>query len=90
MPTHLHEAGVPLSLLRPDPAKRAGLEEIRDDLMTRIDETEREGWFGGVERMKSASPQSKKSSPRSTGVLALPSSTAAGVCALINFQIDHR
>ena len=37
------------SLLRPDPAQRARLAEMRDNLIARIAEAEREGWLGEVE-----------------------------------------
>ena len=40
------------SLLRPDPAQRVRLEEIRDNLIARIAEAEREGWLGEVEGLK--------------------------------------
>jgi len=40
------------SLLRPDPAQRARLEEIRRNLHDRIAEAEREGWLGEVEGLK--------------------------------------
>jgi hypothetical protein len=39
-------------LLRPDPAQRGRLEEIRDNLHDRIAEAEREGWLGEVEGLK--------------------------------------
>jgi len=39
-------------LLRPEPAQRSRLEEIRDNLLARIDEAEREGWLGEVEGLK--------------------------------------
>ncbi|MET7304369.1 site-specific integrase [Embleya sp. NPDC005575] len=46
----VHEhACVRCSLLRPDPAQRARLEEIRENLEARITEAEREGWLGEVE-----------------------------------------
>ncbi len=46
----VHEhACVRCSLLRPDPAQRARLEEIRDNLHDRIAEAEREGWLGEIE-----------------------------------------
>ncbi|MGW6426695.1 hypothetical protein ACWF82_28825 [Nocardia sp. NPDC055053] len=46
----VHEhACVRCSLLRPDPAQRARLEEIRDNLEARIIEAKREGWLGEVE-----------------------------------------
>ncbi|MEU1035803.1 site-specific integrase [Streptomyces mirabilis] len=40
------------SLLRPDPAQRGRLEEIRDNLVARISEAEREGWLGEVEGLR--------------------------------------
>lgn len=36
-------------MLRPDPAQRDRLVEIRDNLLARIAEAEREGWLGEVE-----------------------------------------
>ncbi len=49
----IHEhACVRCSLLRPDPAKRARLEEIRDNLEARIIEAKREGWLGEVEGLQ--------------------------------------
>ncbi|MET7534561.1 MULTISPECIES: hypothetical protein [Streptomyces] len=36
-------------MLWPDPAQRARLVEIRDNLIARIGEAEREGWLGEVE-----------------------------------------
>ncbi|WP_053680395.1 hypothetical protein [Streptomyces sp. XY66] len=49
----VHEhACVRCSLLRPDPAPRGRLEEIRDNLIARIAEGEREGWLGEVEALK--------------------------------------
>ncbi|MFD5786746.1 tyrosine-type recombinase/integrase [Streptomyces sp. NPDC127037] len=49
----VHEhACVRCSLLRPDPAQRGRLEEIRDNLVARIAEAEREGWLGEVEGLK--------------------------------------
>ena len=36
----------------PDPAQRPRLAEIRDNLITRIAEAEREGWLGEVEGLK--------------------------------------
>jgi hypothetical protein len=46
------EACVRCSLLRPEPAQRARLEEIRRNLHDRIAEAEREGWLGEVEGLK--------------------------------------
>jgi hypothetical protein len=49
----VHEhACVRCALLRPDPAQRARLEEIRDNLHDRIAEAEREGWPGEIEGLK--------------------------------------
>ena len=49
----IHEhACVRCSLLRPDPAQRQRLEQIRDNLQDRIAEAEREGWPGEVEGLK--------------------------------------
>lgn len=49
----VHEhACVHCSLLRPDPAQRARLEEIRDNLLARIAEAEREGWLGEIEGLR--------------------------------------
>jgi hypothetical protein len=39
-------------LLRPDPAGRHRIEEIRDNLHARIDEARREGWFGEVDGLQ--------------------------------------
>jgi hypothetical protein len=39
-------------MLRPDPAQRSRLVEIRDNLNDRIAEAEREGWLGEVEGLK--------------------------------------
>ncbi len=49
----VHEhACVRCSLLRPDPAQRGRLKEIRDNLLARIAEAEREGWPGEIEGLK--------------------------------------
>jgi hypothetical protein len=49
----IHEhACVRCSLLRPSPAQRAPLEEIRDNLEARIAEAIREGWLGEVEGLQ--------------------------------------
>ncbi len=49
----IHEhACVRCSLLRPDPAQRARLEEIRRNLHDRIAEAQREGWLGEAEGLK--------------------------------------
>jgi integrase len=39
-------------LLRPDPASRHRLDEIRDNLLARIDEARREGWLGEVDGLQ--------------------------------------
>jgi integrase len=49
----VHEhACVRCSLLRPDPAQQARLEEIRDNLLARIAEAQRDGWLGEVEGLQ--------------------------------------
>jgi hypothetical protein len=49
----IHEhACVRCSLLRPDPAQRHRLEEIRANLLDRIAEAEREGWLAEVEGLQ--------------------------------------
>ncbi|KMO96061.1 hypothetical protein ACS04_20475 [Streptomyces roseus] len=49
----IHEhACVRCSLLRPDPAQRGRLVEIRDNLLDRIAEAEREGWLGEIEGLR--------------------------------------
>lgn len=51
-PCQHEHACVRCSLLRPDPAQRDRLEEIRDNLHDRIAEAEREGWLGEIEGLK--------------------------------------
>ncbi|MFD4698543.1 tyrosine-type recombinase/integrase [Streptomyces niveus] len=49
----IHEhACVRCSLLRPDPAQRGRLVEIRDNLIDRISEAEKEGWLGEIEGLQ--------------------------------------
>lgn len=49
----IHEhACIRCSMLRPDPAQRARLTEIRDNLLARITEAEREGWLGEIEGLE--------------------------------------
>ncbi|MFF9908958.1 tyrosine-type recombinase/integrase [Streptomyces sp. NPDC013457] len=49
----VHEhACVRCSLLRPDPAQRPRLIEIRQNLLDRIAEAEREGWLGEIEGLR--------------------------------------
>jgi hypothetical protein len=49
----VHEhACIRCSMLGPDPAQRAQLVEIRDNLIARIAEAEREGWLGEVEGLQ--------------------------------------
>jgi hypothetical protein len=54
------------SLLRPDPAQRGRLEEIRANLHDRIAEAERESWLGEIEGLKVSLPTPRTNSPRST------------------------
>ncbi|MFI6341130.1 hypothetical protein [Streptomyces sp. NPDC050535] len=39
-------------MLRPDPAQRGRLTEIRDNLLARITEAEREGWLGEMKGLE--------------------------------------
>lgn len=49
----IHEhACIRCSMLRPDPDQRQRLLEIRDNLIDRITEAEREGWLGEVEGLR--------------------------------------
>ncbi|MFJ5888135.1 tyrosine-type recombinase/integrase [Streptomyces californicus] len=49
----IHEhACVRCSMLRPDPAQRPRMVEIRDNLRDRIAEAEREGWLGEIEGLQ--------------------------------------
>ncbi|MEU2395039.1 site-specific integrase [Streptomyces sp. NPDC007369] len=49
----IHEhACIRCSLLRPDPAQRGRLKEIRDNLVARVAEAEHEGWLGEVEGLR--------------------------------------
>ncbi|MFD3476682.1 tyrosine-type recombinase/integrase [Streptomyces sp. NPDC058695] len=49
----IHEhACVRCSLLRPDPAQRDRLVEIRDNLIDRIAEAEQQGWLGEIEGLR--------------------------------------
>ncbi|MCI2421394.1 hypothetical protein MOQ72_28555 [Saccharopolyspora sp. K220] len=41
-------------LLRPDPAQRRRITEVRENLLARIDEAHREGWLGEVEGLKTS------------------------------------
>jgi hypothetical protein len=41
-------------MLRPDPAERPRLVEIRDNLIDRIAEAKREGWLGEVEGLETS------------------------------------
>ena len=46
------ESCIRCPLLRIDPAQRSRLEDIRDNLLGRIAEAEREGWTGEAEGLK--------------------------------------
>jgi hypothetical protein len=49
----IHEhACIRCSLLRPEPSQRDRLTEIRDNLLDRITEAQREGWLGEVEGLE--------------------------------------
>ncbi|MFJ2241815.1 tyrosine-type recombinase/integrase [Streptomyces sp. NPDC087859] len=81
----IHEhACVRCSLLRPDPAQRGRLVEIRDNLIARITEARTEGWLGEIEglevslsgaRDKLALLDAEQGSAGQTVDLAMPSFT---------------
>ncbi|MFJ9034717.1 tyrosine-type recombinase/integrase [Streptomyces sp. NPDC102274] len=48
----IHEACLRCSMHWPDPAQRSRIVEIRDNLVARIAEAEREGWLGEVEGLQ--------------------------------------
>ncbi|WP_169316722.1 hypothetical protein [Actinacidiphila oryziradicis] len=64
------------SLLRPDPAQRDRIVQIRDNLLDRIAEAEREGWRGEVEGLEvslaGAEQKLAQVDERSTVDLGLP------------------
>ena len=41
-------------MLRPDPTQQSRLQDIRDNLIARIAEAEREGWLGEVEGLQTS------------------------------------
>lgn len=73
--------------MRPDPAQRARLVEIRDNLIARIAEAKREGWLGEIDglRVSMAGAQDKlaqidatiQQSARTTN-LGMPTFTSRG------------
>ena len=50
--SELYTVSSPEAVLRPDPAHRARLVEIRDNLHARIAEARREGWLGEVDGLQ--------------------------------------
>lgn len=83
----VHEhACVRCSLLRPDPAQRGRLEEIRDNLLARIAEAEREGWLGEVEGLnvslagaEDKLAQIDRQSQKATIILGMPTTRSGDV-----------
>jgi hypothetical protein len=53
-PLHPRARGIRCPLLRPDPAQKHRLTEIRANLAARIAEAEREGWTGEAEGLKAS------------------------------------
>lgn len=51
-PAKFREACLRCPLLRPDPAERDRLVEIRDNLIARITEAHHQGWLGEVEGLQ--------------------------------------
>jgi hypothetical protein len=88
-PVKFREACVRCSLLRPHPTQRARLEEIRDNLESRIIEAKREGWLGEVEGLQVSYSGVKDklaqidATLRKTGAVALgmPPGSISGRCS---------
>jgi hypothetical protein len=81
----IHEhACVRCSLLRPDPAQRARLAGIRDTLIARSTEAEREGWLGEVEGLR-VSLAGAEDTPRSTDAVRRASAWACRAAS----QLPH-
>ncbi|MEU5451389.1 MULTISPECIES: hypothetical protein [Streptomyces] len=76
------------SLLAPrtDPAQRGRLEKIRDNLLARVAETEREGWLGEVGRLtvslagaEDKLAQIDRQSQKATIILGMPTTRSGDV-----------
>jgi hypothetical protein len=48
----VRSTGLRCPLLRPDPAQRGRLDDIRDNLLVRIEEAHHDDWLGEVEGLK--------------------------------------
>jgi hypothetical protein len=57
-------------LLRIDPAQRHRLKEIRDNLLARIDEAEREGWTGEAEGLRVSLAAAEQKLAQADGLIA--------------------
>ena len=77
---------VECSLLRPDPAQRARLAEIRDNLIARTAEAETEGWLGEVEGLQVSLAVPRRSSASSIGATGSirPWTLASPPCVVID------
>ncbi|MFF3031060.1 hypothetical protein ACFVS7_08670 [Streptomyces rubiginosohelvolus] len=83
-------------MLWPDPAQRDRLVEIRDNLLARIAEAEREGWLGEVEglQMSLAGAEEKltqldrRQSNRSVVDLGIPAPATRVVGAVRNKSVN--
>jgi integrase len=76
----IHEhACVRCSLLRPDPAQRDRLAEVRDNLRARIDEARREGWLGEVEGLKVSLAGAKQKLAQANELAARQSTVRLGM-----------
>jgi hypothetical protein len=74
----------------PDPAQRPRIAEIRDNLIARIDEAEREGWLGEVEGLKvslaaaddklAQIDRRSRGQPTNLGVPAVPAPRQPATC----------
>jgi Site-specific recombinase XerD len=66
-------------LLRPDPAQRHRIVEIRDNLHARIDEAQREGWLGEVEGLKVSLAAAEQKLAQLDGTARRPATVHIGV-----------
>jgi len=89
------QRGLRCPLLWPDPTQRPRLVEIRDNLIDRIAEAEREGWLGEVEGLRislaaAADKLNQISQTTATGSCAIGHSGAPDVSNVVAVTITTR
>jgi hypothetical protein len=76
----IHEhACLRCSLLRPDPAQRTRLVEIRDNLHARIAEARQQGWLGEVDGLQISLTGARQKLAQLDQISAKPTSTHLGM-----------